>query len=96
MKQKSLIFDLLENLSKLIIWQLFSIKMSILWICSVLPKGYRPVSAWLKIQIWVTDSVCFIEKYHHRMSEIKQELYDKAGIGIPHLDSECNDVAIFG
>ena len=50
----------------------------------------------LKIQIWVTDSVCFIEKYDHRMSEIKQELYDKAGIGIPHLDSECNDVAIFG
>ena len=54
------------------------------------------MSAWLKIQNWVTDSVYFIEKYDHRMSEIKQELYDKAGIGIPHLDSECNDVAIFG
>ena len=30
------------------------------------------------------------------MSEMKQELFEKAGIGIPHEDIETNDVAIFG
>ena len=30
------------------------------------------------------------------MNELKQELYDKAGIGIPHEDNETNDVTIFG
>ena len=32
----------------------------------------------------------------HKMHEYKQELYDKAGIGIPHEDCETNDVALFG
>ena len=32
----------------------------------------------------------------HKMSEMKQELFEKAGIGIPHEDIETNDVAIFG
>ena len=32
----------------------------------------------------------------HKMSELKQELFEKAGIGIPHEDIETNDVAIFG
>ena len=31
-----------------------------------------------------------------KMNEFKQELYDKAGIGIPHEDVETNDVAILG
>lgn len=30
------------------------------------------------------------------MHEFKQELFEKAGIGIPHEDTESNDVAIFG
>ena len=30
------------------------------------------------------------------MNEFKQELYDKAGIGIPHEDVETNDLTIFG
>lgn len=32
----------------------------------------------------------------HKMNEFKQELYDKAGIGVPHEDIETNDVAILG
>ena len=32
----------------------------------------------------------------HRMAEFKQELYEKAGIGIPPEDIETNDVCIFG
>ena len=32
----------------------------------------------------------------HKMNEFKQELFEKAGIGIPHEDIESNDVAIFG
>ena len=32
----------------------------------------------------------------HKMQEMKQELFEKAGIGIPHEDIETNDVAIFG
>ena len=59
-------------------------------------KGYRiHCGRWLvegNPQVILFD----IGSAAHRMSEIKQELYDKAGIGIPHLDSECNDVAIFG
>ena len=31
-----------------------------------------------------------------KMNEFKQELYDKAGIGIPSEDIETNDVTIFG
>ncbi len=31
-----------------------------------------------------------------KMNEFKQELFEKAGIGIPHEDVECNDVAILG
>ncbi len=30
------------------------------------------------------------------MNEYKQELFEKAGIGIPHEDVESNDVCIFG
>ena len=32
----------------------------------------------------------------HKMNEFKNELYEKAGIGIPHEDTETNDVTIFG
>lgn len=32
----------------------------------------------------------------HKMNEYKHELFEKAGIGIPHEDIESNDVAIFG
>ena len=32
----------------------------------------------------------------HKMNEYKQDLYEKAGIGIPHEDTETNDIAIFG
>ena len=32
----------------------------------------------------------------YKMNEFKQELFEKAGIGIPHEDIECNDVCIFG
>ncbi len=32
----------------------------------------------------------------HKMNEFKQELFEKAGIGVPHVDIECNDVVIFG
>ena len=32
----------------------------------------------------------------HKMNEYKQELFEKAGIGIPHEDVESNDVCIFG
>jgi len=32
----------------------------------------------------------------HKMAEFKHELYEKAGIGIPHEDTETNDCAIFG
>uniref|UniRef100_A0A3S6C4S9 Glycogen [starch] synthase n=1 Tax=Tigriopus japonicus TaxID=158387 RepID=A0A3S6C4S9_TIGJA len=31
-----------------------------------------------------------------KMNEFKHELYEKAGIGIPHEDIEANDVCIFG
>ena len=31
-----------------------------------------------------------------KLSEWKQELWDKASIGIPHGDIECNDSVIFG
>jgi hypothetical protein len=30
------------------------------------------------------------------MNEYKQELFEKAGVGIPHEDIESNDVCIFG
>jgi len=59
-------------------------------------KGYRiHCGRWLvegNPQVILFD----IGSAAHRMSEIKQELYDKAGIGIPHDDSETNEVAIFG
>lgn len=32
----------------------------------------------------------------HKMAEFKHELYEKAGIGIPHEDTETNDCAILG
>ena len=32
----------------------------------------------------------------HKLDQYKSELYDKAGIGIPHEDKETNDVCIFG
>jgi len=32
----------------------------------------------------------------HKMNEFKQELFEKAGIGIPHEDMETNDVCTFG
>ena len=32
----------------------------------------------------------------HRLNELKTELYEKAGIGIPQEDKETNDVCIFG
>ncbi len=31
-----------------------------------------------------------------KMNEFKQEMFEKAGIGVPHEDIECNDVSIFG
>ena len=31
-----------------------------------------------------------------KMNEYKQELFEKAGIGIPHEDVESNDVSLFG
>ncbi len=31
-----------------------------------------------------------------KMNDFKQELFEKAGIGIPHEDVESNDVSIFG
>ncbi len=31
-----------------------------------------------------------------KMDEFKHELFEKAGIGIPHEDVECNDVCILG
>lgn len=30
------------------------------------------------------------------MNELKQDLWSKAGVGIPHLDSEANDAVILG
>ena len=30
------------------------------------------------------------------MNEFKQELFEKAGIGIPHEDVETNDICILG
>ena len=32
----------------------------------------------------------------YKMNEFKQELYNAAGIGAPHGDTEVNDVVIFG
>lgn len=32
----------------------------------------------------------------YKMNEMKQELFEKSGIGIPNEDIECNDVCIFG
>ena len=32
----------------------------------------------------------------YKLEEFKQELYSKAGIGVPHGDMEVNDITIFG
>ncbi len=31
-----------------------------------------------------------------KMNDFKQELFEKAGIGIPHEDTEANDICILG
>ena len=59
-------------------------------------KGYRVhCGRWLvegNPQVVLFD----IASASQRMNEFKQDLYDKAGIGIPHEDVETNDVTIFG
>lgn len=59
-------------------------------------KGYRVhCGRWLvegNPQVVLFD----IGSASHKMNEFKQELYDKAGIGVPHEDIETNDVAILG
>ena len=59
-------------------------------------KGYRVhCGRWLvegNPQVVLFD----IASASQKMNEFKQELYDKAGIGIPSEDIETNDVTIFG
>ena len=59
-------------------------------------KGYRVhCGRWLvegNPQVVLFD----IASASQKMNDFKQELYDKAGIGIPHEDVETNDVTIFG
>ena len=59
-------------------------------------KGYRVhCGRWLvegNPQVVLFD----VASAAHKMNEFKQELYDKAGIGVPHEDIETNDVAILG
>ena len=59
-------------------------------------KGYKVVCGrWLvegNPQVILFD----VGSASHRMAEFKHELYEKAGIGIPHEDTETNDVCLFG
>lgn len=59
-------------------------------------KGYKVVCGrWLvegNPQVILFD----VGSASHKMAEFKHELYEKAGIGIPHDDQETNDVVVFG
>lgn len=59
-------------------------------------RGYRVATGrWLvegNPQILLFD----IGSGSFKMNEFKNDLFEKAGIGIPHEDIEANDVAIFG
>jgi len=59
-------------------------------------KGYKIVCGrWLvegNPQVILFD----VGSAAYKLEEFKQELYSKAGIGVPHGDMEVNDVTIFG
>lgn len=59
-------------------------------------KGYRVhCGRWLvdgNPQIILFD----VGSAAHKMNEYKQDLFEKAGIGIPHEDIESNDCCIWG